>query len=238
MRRRRSRSAMPAPALRHGAPDRETDGAVGGTTRPTGRPARRRGSPGSDRRRARRPRSAAALERLLHQHDPPARRVHLLAQLLVGRTHRQAEAAVHAALDRGRHRRRGGLAHLLLEASDVDRVSHGWSVPVSSIASRAGSITARGTAPADRARAARARSRPPRRAGLRAGGDRGDRARRDPQSPSSSSTRSSSSIARSRGQAINACCPRRGVDGARRARLPVAPRLAPSAASTAAIRPG
>ncbi len=42
------------------------------------------------------------LEDLLHEEDAPARRVHLLAHRRVGRAGRQAEAAVHARLDRRR----------------------------------------------------------------------------------------------------------------------------------------
>jgi hypothetical protein len=42
-------------------------------------------------------------ERRLHQQDAPARRVHLLAQLAIGRARRQAEPAVDARRDRVRH---------------------------------------------------------------------------------------------------------------------------------------
>ena len=45
-----------------------------------------------------------------HQHDAPARRVHLVLEDRVGRARRQAEAAVHAVLDQVRlGRRRGGV---------------------------------------------------------------------------------------------------------------------------------
>ena len=44
------------------------------------------------------------VEHLLHQHDTPARRVHLLTEHLVGRAGRQAEPAVDARLDGTRHR--------------------------------------------------------------------------------------------------------------------------------------
>ena len=46
-----------------------------------------------------------ALERFLHQHDAPARRVHLLAEHHVGRAGGQAEAAVHARRHGHGHRR-------------------------------------------------------------------------------------------------------------------------------------
>ena len=48
--------------------------------------------------------SAALLVAGAHQHDPPARRVHLLAPQHVGRARRQAEAAVHAVVDQRRAR--------------------------------------------------------------------------------------------------------------------------------------
>ena len=46
---------------------------------------------------------------LLHQHDPPARRVHLLAPQHVGRARGQAEAAVHAVVDQVELGRPGGV---------------------------------------------------------------------------------------------------------------------------------
>ena len=46
---------------------------------------------------------SVAFERLLHQHDAAARRVHLLAEHAVGRAGGQAEAAVHACGHRARH---------------------------------------------------------------------------------------------------------------------------------------
>ena len=60
-----------------------------------------------------------ALEHLLHQEDAAAWRVHLLAELDVGGAGRQAEAAVHARLDRVGHA--GRLRPVLL---DLDFVAH------------------------------------------------------------------------------------------------------------------
>ena len=45
-----------------------------------------------------------ALEHLLHQHDPPARRIHLLPQFLVGRAGGETKTAVHAGRYCLRHR--------------------------------------------------------------------------------------------------------------------------------------
>ena len=66
----------------------------------TGRRSRRPCSRGSGRGAGRCVvEQLALLERLLHQHDAPARRVHLLAPEHVGRAGGQAEAAVHAVVD-------------------------------------------------------------------------------------------------------------------------------------------
>ena len=45
-----------------------------------------------------------SFEHLLHQHDAPARRIHLLAEFLIGRARGETEPAMHARLHRLRHR--------------------------------------------------------------------------------------------------------------------------------------
>ena len=65
-----------------------------------------------------------AFEHALHQHDAAARRVHLLAELAVGRARRQAEAAVHAGRHGVRHVRAGRPERL-----GVDVVLHSAAQP-------------------------------------------------------------------------------------------------------------
>ncbi len=88
-----------------------------------------------------------ALEHLLHQEDAPARRVHLLAHRHVGRAGRQAEAAVHAAADRVRHRLALGA-----ERRGVDVVLHQRTA--------ATGVRARSAVPAAARRTRRRRSAP------------------------------------------------------------------------------
>ena len=45
-----------------------------------------------------------AFQHLFHQHDATARRIHLLPELLIGRAHGETEPAMHARLNRARHR--------------------------------------------------------------------------------------------------------------------------------------
>ena len=70
------------------------------TARPTDTPSRTPCSRGSGRCAARTSvQRRSRPSRRLHQVDPPARRVHLLAPQQVGRARRQAEPAVHAVVD-------------------------------------------------------------------------------------------------------------------------------------------
>ncbi len=55
--------------------------------------------------RLRRRQRQRAFEHLFHQHDTPARRIHLLSQLAIRGACRQAKAAMHAGLHRAGHRR-------------------------------------------------------------------------------------------------------------------------------------
>ena len=73
------------------------------------------------------------LERLAHQHDPPARRVHLLAQSAYVGQRRQAEAAVHAVVDQRPARAADACRSPAIEVSDArPRTRRGCRIPAGS----------------------------------------------------------------------------------------------------------